>query len=81
MDIPRQVKPSRRKYYLGAGLTVATGLLFWGLSSLKPAAPAVERQSVLIDTVKRGAMVFQVARGRPATRGPHVRRPTSCKDA
>ena len=60
MDIPRQVKLSRRKYYLGAGLTVATGLLFWRLSSLKPAAPGVERQSVLIDTVKRGAMVFQV---------------------
>lgn len=60
MDIPRKVKPSRRKYYLGAGVTVAAGLLSWGLSGLAPAAPAVERQSVLIDTVKRGAMVFQV---------------------
>jgi HlyD family secretion protein len=60
VDIPRKVKPSRRKYYLGAGLTVAAGLLSWGLSGLAPAAPAVERQSVLIDTVKRGAMVFQV---------------------
>lgn len=60
MDIPREVKPNRRKYYLGAGLALVTGLLFWGLSRLQPAAPAVERQSVLIDTVKRGAMVFQV---------------------
>jgi len=60
VDIPREVKPNRRKYYLGAGLALVTGLLFWGLSRLQPAAPAVERQSVLIDTVKRGAMVFQV---------------------
>jgi HlyD family secretion protein len=60
MDIPRQLKPNRRRYYLGAGLTIGAGLLFWGLSRMKPAAPAVARQSVLIDTVKRGAMVFQV---------------------
>jgi len=60
VDIPRQAKPTRRKYYLGAGLALVTGLLFWGLSRLKPAAPAVERESVLVDTVKRGAMVFQV---------------------
>ena len=31
-----------------------------GLSRLKPAAPSVERATVLIDTVKRGPMLRQV---------------------
>ena len=60
MDISRQLKPSRWKYPIGVGLALVAGFLFWGLSRLKPAAPTVERGSVLIDMVKRGAIVFQV---------------------
>jgi HlyD family secretion protein len=59
MDIPRDIRP-RRKYYLGAGVVFVVGVLGFGISRLEPAAPTVDRQSVLIDTVKRGAMVFQV---------------------
>ncbi len=60
MDVPRQTPPSRRKYYLGAACGLALLLLVIGLGRLKPAAPSVERGSLLIDGVKRGAMVFQV---------------------
>ena len=60
MDVPRQTKPTRRKYYLGAASGLLLLLLFIGLARLKPAAPSVERGSLLIDEVKRGAMVFQV---------------------
>jgi HlyD family secretion protein len=60
VDIPREPKSRHRKYFVGAILALAIGLAFWGLSRLKPAAPSVERESVLIDTVRRGAMVFQV---------------------
>jgi HlyD family secretion protein len=60
MDFPRP-KPSRRKTYaaIGAGgLSLAVAAV--GLGRLKPALPVVERQNILIDTVRRGAMDFQV---------------------
>lgn len=60
MDVPREVKPNRWKYTLIGGGVLALLLFTWGLSRLKPAAPTVEKQSVLVDSVKRGAMVFQV---------------------
>lgn len=60
MDVIREPKPRRNRILL----VVITGLGLLGatlaLSRLKPAAPEVERQSLLIDGVKRGAMVFQV---------------------
>jgi HlyD family secretion protein len=64
MDIPRgdsEIKKRRRRRFLlgGAGLA-AVLLLTLGLSRLGPAAPSVERASVLIDTVKKGPMLREV---------------------
>ena len=60
MDTPRQVQTKPRRYVIGGALAIVLVLVSLGLGRLKPAAPKVERQSVLIDSVKRGAMVFQV---------------------
>jgi HlyD family secretion protein len=60
MDVPRQTKPSRRKLYTYGGGALALVLLTIALARLKPAVPVVERQNLLVDTVKRGPMVFQV---------------------
>ena len=63
MDIPRQVDLRKRRLrrvaftLVGVILILATTL---GLSHLKPAAPEVDRSTVWIDTVKRGAMDIQV---------------------
>lgn len=63
MDVPRKgAKRAKliRRGALIAGLAV-TGVLAWsGISQLKPAAPPVERGSVLIDKVKRGSMLRNV---------------------
>jgi len=60
MDIQRAPKSKTRLRLLwaGGGLLVLAGVL--GLSRLKPAAPEVERQSLLLGKVEQGAMVFQV---------------------
>lgn len=59
MDIPRQKKPRRR---LPLYLAIAGGVVLasLGLSRVKPAAPGVERATLLVDTVKRGLMVREV---------------------
>jgi HlyD family secretion protein len=49
----------RRTAY-GAAALVAVVLISLGLSRLKPAAPSVDRGTVVIDTVKRGGMLRQV---------------------
>jgi len=64
MDIPRgdsELKKRRRRRFIlgGAGLA-AVLVLTAGLSRLGPAAPSVERASVLVDTVKRGGMLREV---------------------
>jgi HlyD family secretion protein len=63
MDIPRQ-PPIRRRRLLriayAVGALVAIAAISLGLSRLRPAAPAVARASVWIDTVARGPMVRQV---------------------
>lgn len=60
MDIPRQKRPNRRRYvYIGSALA-AVVLVTLALSRLEPAAPAVERAVVFVDTVQRGPMVRQV---------------------
>ena len=60
MDIPRE-KPKRRGRPLWIGAAVVLGLLVTlGLSRLQPAAPEVERSTLLLDTVKQGPMVREV---------------------
>jgi HlyD family secretion protein len=64
MDIKRPAtskikKRIRAGVLLTVGLVVVGGLTF-ALAKLKPAAPAVERSTVVIETVKRGQMLRQV---------------------
>jgi HlyD family secretion protein len=54
-----QQKRMRRIAY-GAAAGVAILLITLGLSRLKPAAPSVDRGTLVIDTVKRGGMLRQV---------------------
>jgi len=56
--IARQRKVRRIAY--GAGAVIAVLLITLGLSRLKPAAPSVDRGTLVIDTVKRGGMLRQV---------------------
>ena len=60
MDIPIS-RPTRRTrpLLLGGAALLLLGLVA-GLARLKPAAPSADRQSILVGTVKRGPMVFQV---------------------
>ena len=60
MDVPRPVKSNRKKHAAWAAGAVALVLLTIGLARLKPAVPVLERQNLLVDTVRRGPMVFQV---------------------
>jgi HlyD family secretion protein len=53
-------KKKKRRLVWGAAIAVAVALLTLGVSRLKPAAPTVERATVVIDTVKRGEMVREV---------------------
>jgi len=63
MDIPRpdQARKKRRRRIaaLAVGLAAIT-LITVGLARLKPAAPPVERGSLLFDTVKRGELLREV---------------------
>ncbi len=63
MDIPRpdvaRKRRLRRVMYGVAGI-ILVPLITWGLSTLKPAAPTVEKATVWTDTVKRGPMLIQV---------------------
>jgi HlyD family secretion protein len=64
MDIPRQNKAKRkrqiRKVLFGVFAVAAVTAITVGLTRLKPAAPSVERSTLLLDTVKRGEMLRQV---------------------
>lgn len=60
MDIPRERVPDRRRYIYGAIGLVAILAAVIGVASLKPAAPSVDRSSVVIDSVRRGDMVIDV---------------------
>ncbi|MES2359221.1 MAG: HlyD family efflux transporter periplasmic adaptor subunit [Gemmatimonadota bacterium] len=60
MDIPRERAPNRQRYiYGGVGLAAIIAVVI-GVASLKPAAPSVDRSSVVIDSVRRGDMVIDV---------------------
>ena len=57
MDIPRKSRKVRKIVIrvIAAVITaVAIGAITLGLSRLEPASPTVERQTLLIDSVKRG---------------------------
>ncbi|MBI3130794.1 MAG: HlyD family efflux transporter periplasmic adaptor subunit [Acidobacteria bacterium] len=72
MDIPLDRPTSRRKPLLIGGAALGLLALMAGVSRLKPAAPVAERQSLLLDVVKQGPMVFQV-RGTGTLVPLHVR--------
>src|SRR5450631_1435762 len=57
-DIKRQKK--RKQIIVVAISIVLLGIVSFGVSRLKPAAPEVERGTVWTDTVKRGPMLRQV---------------------
>jgi HlyD family secretion protein len=63
MDVPRpfaaKVRRRRQIIYAAVGVALVVSVTM-GVSKLKPAAPAVDRSGLWIDTVKRGAMVRQV---------------------
>ena len=53
MDILREQKPKTKKRTIQiASAVVVLILITWGLSSLKPAAPTVDRATIWTDTVK-----------------------------
>ena len=64
MDIARPAIIARqrrtRRITYGAAAAVTVLLITLGLSRLKPAAPSVDRGTLVIDTVKRGGMLRQV---------------------
>jgi HlyD family secretion protein len=63
MDIARPSNARRkrlRRIAYGAGTLVAVLAITLGLSRLQPAAPAVDRSTLWIDTVKRGPLVREV---------------------
>ena len=63
MDIVREdfaKKKRNRRYILGGAGVAAILLITLGLSRLKPAAPTVDKATVLVDTVKRGPLERQV---------------------
>ena len=68
MDIPRtgeaEKRRLRRNILIVAGIAVIS-LVTFGLSRLEPAAPAVQKDTLYIDTVKRGPMMRSV-------RGPGI---------
>ena len=59
MDIPRQKpKVNRLPWVIGIAVLLIVGTV--GLSRLRPAAPAIEKATLWIDTVKEGEMLRQV---------------------
>jgi multidrug resistance efflux pump len=61
LDIIREQKPKKKKRIVqaSAGVVVLV-LITWGLSSLQPAAPTVDRATVWTDTVQFGTFVRAV---------------------
>lgn len=72
VDIPRAPAPTYRRYVRGGVAAGAVILVTLFLTSLKPAAPSVDRGTLWVDSVRRGEMVRDV-RG-PGTLVPeHIR--------
>jgi len=63
MDIPRKSRKVRRIVIRVIIIVItvgAIGAITMGLSRLEPAAPTVERQTILIDDVERGDIIIKV---------------------
>lgn len=64
MDVKRPAKSKLKKRIRFVTLVfvglVAVGGITYGLNKLRPAAPTVDRSTVIVDTVKRGQMLRQV---------------------
>ncbi|MEP6590068.1 MAG: HlyD family efflux transporter periplasmic adaptor subunit [Gemmatimonadota bacterium] len=60
MDVVREKKPNRRRPLLIGGGVLVLLLATVGISRLKPAAPAVERSTLSVDSVVSGPMVREV---------------------
>ena len=60
MDIARPPKSKRSRYVMAAVGIIAVGVVSVALGRLKPAAPAVERSTVWIDSVRLGTMLRSV---------------------
>jgi multidrug resistance efflux pump len=60
VDIPRERVRNFRPLYLAGGATLTVAVLAFGVSRIRPAAPAVEKGGVWVDTVKRGSMLRAV---------------------
>ena len=63
MDIPRKSRKVRRiviRVAMAVVALAAIAVITLGLSRLEPAAPSVERQTLLIDSVKRGDIILEV---------------------
>ena len=60
MDIPREPPSKKKRNLLIAGGVVALAVTTVALANLQPAAPSVERSTIIIDQVKRGELLRQV---------------------
>jgi HlyD family secretion protein len=60
MDVRRDTNPKRKRYLLGAIAILMLVGVSAGVAQLKPAQPSVARSTLIIDSVRRGAMVREV---------------------
>jgi multidrug efflux pump subunit AcrA (membrane-fusion protein) len=60
MDVPRAPQPKRRRYLQAGAVLGAVVLVPLGLASLEGPVPVVDRESVVVDSVRRGVMVRAV---------------------
>jgi len=60
MDIPRAPQPKRGRYAVIAVALVFVLAVTVALTQLKPAVPAVERSTLIVDSVRRGDMIVEV---------------------
>ncbi len=60
MDIARERRPNRKRFFYIGGGVIALLAVTVGLSRLRPAAPSVDRGTVWTDTVRTGPMVREV---------------------
>src|ERR1044071_9236677 len=60
MDIKREPQSNRKKWVIGAVAGLGLLAVTVALMNLKPAAPTVERPTIMLDTVKQGEMLLEV---------------------